>query len=158
MSAKYKCFYSKMVRNILGRGHSAPTVIDLIFCESVVLNHFAIKAFCTLRTITGSILHFADNNWIQLLSAKCKMLFTAKWLSTDNNWIQLLSAKCKMLFTAKWLSTAPSHTDAYTHTVPHTHPLKTHIQHPGPPAYLICPGCCPAQFEAGVIRPPRSPN
>ncbi len=40
---------------ILGRGHSVPTVrIDI--CESTVLNHFAIKAFCSLW----------NDNWIQL--------------------------------------------------------------------------------------------
>jgi hypothetical protein len=38
---------------ILGRGHSVPTVrIDI--CESTVLNHFAIKAFCSLW----------NDNWI----------------------------------------------------------------------------------------------
>jgi hypothetical protein len=51
-------------------------------CAGAVLNHFAVK----------SILHFADNNWIQLFSAKCKMdpvivrkvqnALIAKWLST----------------------------------------------------------------------------
>ena len=42
---------------ILGRGHSVPTVTELIFVRAQCINHFAIKAFCTLR----------NNNWIQLL-------------------------------------------------------------------------------------------
>jgi hypothetical protein len=53
-------------------------------CESAVLNHFAIKAFCTLR----------NNNWIQLLFRKVQ--------------IQLLFRKVQNAFIAKWLSTALS--------------------------------------------------
>ncbi len=37
-------------------------------CESAVLNHFAIKAFCTLR----------NNNWIQLLFRKVQNALIAK--------------------------------------------------------------------------------
>ncbi len=38
------------------------------FCENTVLNHFAIKAFCTLR----------NNNWIQLLFRKVQNVFVVK--------------------------------------------------------------------------------
>jgi hypothetical protein len=41
-------------------------------CESAVLNHFAITAFCTLR----------NHNWIQLLFRKVQNAVIAKWLST----------------------------------------------------------------------------
>jgi hypothetical protein len=45
--------------NLIPRPGLEPTVrIDI--CESAVLNHFTIKAFCTLR----------NNNWIQLLFRK----------------------------------------------------------------------------------------
>jgi hypothetical protein len=45
------CFVS-----ILGRGHSAPTVTELIFVRAQRLNHFAIKAIYAL----------CNNNWINL--------------------------------------------------------------------------------------------
>jgi hypothetical protein len=57
--------------NLIPRSGLEPTVrIDI--CESAVLNHFAIKAFCTFR----------NNNWIQLLFRKVQNAFIAKWLST----------------------------------------------------------------------------
>jgi hypothetical protein len=35
---------------ILGRGHSVPTVTELIFVRAQSLTNFAIKAFCKTRT------------------------------------------------------------------------------------------------------------
>ena len=38
---------------ILGRGHSVPTVTELIFVRAQCLTNFAIKAFCTSRNKVG---------------------------------------------------------------------------------------------------------
>jgi hypothetical protein len=57
---------------ILGRGHSVPTVTELIFVRAQCLTNFAIKAFCTSR----------NNNWSSYCSAKCKMLLCQSWLRT----------------------------------------------------------------------------
>jgi hypothetical protein len=40
---------------ILVRGHSAPTVTEMIFVRAKRLNHFAIKAFYARGTKTGSV-------------------------------------------------------------------------------------------------------
>ena len=53
---------------ILGRGHSVPTVTELIFMRAQCFTNFATKAFCTLR----------NNNWIQLLFRKVQNAFVAK--------------------------------------------------------------------------------
>jgi hypothetical protein len=68
---------------ILGRGHSVPTVTDLILVRAQCLTNFAIKAFCTSRgTITGSS-YCSARSAIQLLfREKCKMLLWQSWLST----------------------------------------------------------------------------
>jgi hypothetical protein len=68
-------------------GNILDKVATLHICESVVLNHFAIKAFCTLP----------NNNWIQLLFRK-----------VQNALIQLLFLKVQNALIAKWLSTALS--------------------------------------------------
>jgi hypothetical protein len=46
---------------ILGRGHSVPTVTELIFVRAQCFSNFTIKAFCTSRnnncgTITGPVI------------------------------------------------------------------------------------------------------
>ena len=51
-------------------------------CESAVLNHLVIKAFCTSR----------NNNWIQLLFREVQNAFIAKWLSTARSQYQLGAA------------------------------------------------------------------
>ena len=66
--------------NLIPRSGLEPTVrIDI--CESAVLNHFAIKAFCTLR----------NNNWIQLLFRKVQNALIAKWLSTALSQMSILT-------------------------------------------------------------------
>ncbi len=52
------------------------------FCESAVLNHFAIKAFCTLWNNNWIFCTLRNNNWIQLLFRKVQNALIAKWLST----------------------------------------------------------------------------
>ena len=42
--------------SILGRGHSVPTVTELIFVRVRCINHFATKVFCTSR----------NNKWIRI--------------------------------------------------------------------------------------------
>ncbi len=53
---------------ILDRGHSVPTVTELIFVRAQCFTNFGTKAFCTLR----------NNNWIQLLFPKEQNAFVAK--------------------------------------------------------------------------------
>ncbi len=48
-----------------------------------MLNHFAIKAFCTLR----------NNNWIQLLFGKVQNDFIAKWLSKRRIYLKKIELK-----------------------------------------------------------------
>ncbi len=67
---------------ILGRGHSVPTVTELIFVRAQRFTNFVTKAFCTLR----------NNNWIQLLFRKVQNAFVAK-LVKDPVIVQQ-SAKC----------------------------------------------------------------
>ncbi len=72
-----------------------------------MLNHFASKAFCTLR----------NNNWIQLLFRKIQLLFRkvqnaliAKWLSTARALSRSLSLS---------LSLSHTHTQYMGHTALH---------------------------------------
>jgi hypothetical protein len=51
----------------------------MYMCESAVLNHFAIKAFCTFR----------NNNWIQILFRKVQNALIVKW----SLWCNILSCR-----------------------------------------------------------------
>jgi hypothetical protein len=65
---------------VRSRGRSVPTVTELIFV-SAQCNHFAIKAFCTLR----------NNNWIQFLFRKVQNALIAKWFSTVLSQMSILT-------------------------------------------------------------------
>ncbi len=81
----HRAIYSKRIdRELTGNvvkmsSHNLETVST--DCESVVLNHFAMKAFCTLR----------NNNWIQLLFRKVQNALIAKWLSTALSQMSILT-------------------------------------------------------------------
>ncbi len=52
-----------------------------LYCESAVLNHFAIKALCTLR----------NNDWIQLLFRKVQNALITKWLNAALSQMSILT-------------------------------------------------------------------
>jgi hypothetical protein len=85
---------------IPGRGHSVPTVTELIFVRAQCFTNFPITAIYALRTITGSSyscesavfyqlsyesnLHFADNNWI-FTNFPIKAIY-ASWTITGSSY------------------------------------------------------------------------
>ncbi len=104
---------------ILGRGHSVPTVTELIFCESAVLFREVQDAFIAqwlstaiqlfqllFREVQDAFIAQWLSTAMQLLFREVQDAFIAQWLSTalsqDSNWIQLLSAKRKLLLWQSW--------------------------------------------------------
>ena len=61
---------------ILGRGHSVPTVTELIFVRGQCFNHFAIKAVCTSRND-----NYDNYRWSKLLTQNTDM---SRFLSVVN--------------------------------------------------------------------------
>ncbi len=111
---------------ILGRGHSVPTVTELIFVRAQCFTNFATKAFCTLW----------NNNWIRssYCSTKCKMFLyklVKHWALT----IQLLFRKLQNAFVAKLVKHCALTSLPRSKTF-HPHHLQTH------PSLMVLYGRC----------------